>query len=161
MANLVDNAIQKLFKDGCKIVKLWENASPTSSFLGQTITIPSVRSYDYLLVEARATLNDGTIYFQALARTSGENGRLITGIDTGLGAVIKFVVREFYVGTINPVVRFYDCNFKPTTSIGEVYNIGAVPVLIRGIKLLGGVIHKLKSLAASPLCRKEVLACQW
>lgn len=33
--SVVDNAIQQLFKNGCKIKKLWTNASITSSFAAQ------------------------------------------------------------------------------------------------------------------------------
>lgn len=53
MANYIDTAIQQLvtmFGDCAKIKKLWTNASPTSNFAAQTISL-DLSDYDFVKIE--------------------------------------------------------------------------------------------------------------
>lgn len=161
MANLIDNAIQQLFKDGCKIVKLWENASPTSSFEPQDILVPC-GEYDGIVISYKSSNASQTYEFISGCRYKEDTmlpGEIATSIDSG-GQSAQFNFRN-NVLQANKII-FYGAWYKTVESGANTVNNNAliIPIIIYGIKLLGGVIHKIKSLAAS-LFRKEVLVCQF
>lgn len=142
--SVIDNALQQLFTNGCKIKKLWTNASLRSDFAAQTISVSSALDLDFLIMSL-ATDSRGIIGTYIVFRD-------MEYIAYGNGAV--------------PFQRTVEWNDNEIIfGVGEILSSGwktdnAVmkPQTIYGIQLLGGVIHKLKILAASLFGRKEVLA---
>lgn len=63
----IDNALQQLLKLGFEVKKLWTNASPTSAFAAQTVTLSGGSKYDAVLIE----------YLPSTADYSDTNGTLI------------------------------------------------------------------------------------
>lgn len=142
--SVIDNALQALFINGCKIKKLWTNASLGSSFAAQTISVSNALDLDFLIMSL-ATDSRGII-----------------------GTYIVFRDME-YIAYGNGAVPFQRTiewsNNKIIFGVGEILSSGwktdnaaMKPQTIYGIQLLGGVIHKLKTLAASLFLRREVLA---
>lgn len=54
----VDKALQQLLKLGVETKKLWTNASPTSNFKAQTVTLSGGAKYDVILVEFLPSTGD-------------------------------------------------------------------------------------------------------
>ena len=74
-----------------------------------------------------------------------------------MNEVVEIRTRQYAVSSTG--VQFQQGYGKSITNAGtSVRNDYAMPLTIYGIQLLGGVIHKLKSLAAPLFGRKEVLA---
>ena len=97
-------ACEVLTKDDFKIEKLWQNASPASSFAGQTIT-PSkpITEYDFLMVEFGFSISSPTrINHQIMTATVGNSGELIiiAGANgyTGVRYVYLEEASEIYFG---------------------------------------------------------------
>lgn len=65
---------------GTSLTKIWENASPTSSFLAQTLTINTLSNYDWYVIIYKfyATLNYALAEFGAVG-----NGTIINMADAG------------------------------------------------------------------------------
>ena len=130
MANLVDSAIQQLFKDGCKVVKLWENASPTSAFPYQTVPITGdydqviVNGYDETTGAIIASLNQPS----AISRIAQ------------VGAATASWLAQRPIRYTGAGVTFDETDVKYTDRPGpaDIKNAYCVPYQIYGIKLLGG-----------------------
>lgn len=143
MANLIDNAIQQLFKDGCKIVKLWENASPTSSFEGQRILWSiSEKGYDTVIVVD----NYGKLHF-ATIDAAGPVG--VTTVNGNESSSSRIYARRFYP-RLNYIEFTDSYNIDEWNSTVNTYaNTTNIPVEIYGIKSLWGgghsTIARLKS----------------
>lgn len=161
MANLVDSAIQQLFKDGCKIVKLWENASPTSNFSAQKIPIVNLLDHRFLMVIGRLSTTNTYPAVSVADTKSTIAGELMRFINLRSESTTSSIYRSYAIEDTG--ISFSDCALKAGES-GELITSNAydIPVILYGIKLLGGgVIHKIKSLAASLFGRREVLVCQF
>ena len=149
--SVVDNAIQQLFKNGCKIKKLWTNASPRSSFPAQDITVPS-NNADILYIPIKA-------YSDTESDLSGSSVFITFG--RGNQAIAQRqarIVSRGFQWLKRTKISVYDA-LDVMTYAGTRTNDNTllIPEAIYGIQLLGGVINKLKTLAAS-LFRREVLA---
>lgn len=141
--SVLDNALQALFVNGCKIKKLWTNASLGSNFAAQTISVSNALDLDFLIMSL-ATNSRGVVGTYIVFRD-------MEYIAYGNGAVpfqrtIEWSDNKIIFGT-----------GEILSSGWKTDNAAMKPQTIYGIQLLGGVIHKLKTLAAS-LFGKEVLA---
>ena len=130
MANLVDNAIQQLFKDSCKVVKLWENASPTSAFQQQIL--PITGDYDQVIVngydEPTGVIITSLNQFSAISRIA----------QVGAATASWLAQRPVrYTGT-GVVFDETDVKYADRPGPAEINNAYCVPYQIYGIKLLGG-----------------------
>lgn len=122
--SVIDNAIKQLWKDGIKIVKLWENASPSSAFAAQTIPLDT-EGYEEALVLPMST--------------NGLNGAFI---------VRKNEDRVLYSAGGHPLQRRYELTDSGlTVQAGDILvdsgwqtnNQAMKPYIIYGLKfLLGG-----------------------
>lgn len=131
----IDNAIKQLWRDGIKIVKLWENASPSSAFAAQTIPL------------------DTEGYEEALVLPMSDNGL------NGAFIVRKNEDRVLYSAGGYPLQRRYELTDSGLTVqagdrlVGggwQTNNQDMKPYIIYGLKfLLGGgyrIAHLIKSL---------------
>ena len=152
--SVVDNAIQQLFKNGCKIKKLWTNASITSSFVAQDVSV-NTSGYDGTMVSFRRNnTDDGAVSGTALIVNYGGGDQVL--IEYAATMLFRDVVWNS-----RSQIKFGDCKRLIQYAVSgsrETVNNLLIPVAIYGIKLLGGVIHKLKTLAASLFTRREVPA---
>lgn len=153
--SVIDNALQTLFKLGIEVKTLWENASPGSSFPEQNIKV-NTSGCDFVLIplkgaaNAAGTLVGGNLLLSNIGEAAQHVGqssarmmsRGATWTSTGRIAINSC-----------QIVNDYD---NPGTRTNSPTHM--VPLAVYGIKLLGGVIHKLKTLTASLFQRREVLA---
>lgn len=122
--SVVDNALQQLFTNGCKIKKLWTNASLGSKFAAQTISVSNALNLDFLIMSF-ATDSRGII-----------------------GAYIVFGDMEYiaYGNGAVPFQRTVEWNDNRIIfGVGEILSSGwktdnaaMKPQTIYGIQLLGG-----------------------
>lgn len=134
--NEVDSAIQKLLKLGIKVTKLWENASPTSTFKGQEVKV-AVKSNDFVLIETNYSTTASSDEVFIMDPTRSAYLRELAGAGySNIGYSSRYV--EF----TDTAVKFSD-NYTKTaigsTTGGTVNNTYQIPKRIFGIKLLGGV----------------------
>lgn len=137
MASLTDSALQQLFKDSCKIKKLWTNASPLSQFAAQHITIARA-GFDYIGMQANWN-NEST------------NTELATY------AAGTFTIAKRNVAVIDKGLSIGD-GLSGQTGYGDLRPYWFIPTIVYGIKLLGGALRKVKKALCALLFRKEVLA---
>ena len=152
--SVLDNALQTLFKLGIEVKTLWENASPGSSFPEQNITV-NTSGCDFVLIPLKGSANAAGILVggnlllsnigeaaQHVAQNSAKMvSRGATWTSTGRIAISS-------CQTVNAYANAGTRTDSPTYM---------VPLAVYGIKLLGGVVHKVKAFATSLFARKEVL----
>jgi hypothetical protein len=152
--SVVDNAIQQLFKNGCKIKKLWTNASITSSFTAQDISVKTTGCDGVMVTFRRASSGDAASSGTAIVMNYGGGDQIL--VEYAATMLFRDVVWNS-----RSKITLSDCKRLiqyAVTGSRETENALLIPVAIYGIKLLGGVIHKLKTLAASLFTRREVPA---
>lgn len=151
--SVIDNALQALFINGCKVKKLWENASPTSNFSAQKITV-DMGAFDQVRILLRESTSDTYPYYFIDDFEKNDDGIIVRTLNYNkTGATEAASYRTVDVG--NTGIAFGAGYINQGNVQANNYNI---PIIIYGIQLLGGVIHKLKTLAASLFTRKEVPA---
>lgn len=127
----IDKAIQQLFKQSVKLVKLWENASPTSSFAAQKISI-DLAGYDDIVTVFKASATGQNTKAEAGKKTALKDIINITSAST-----VFFASRS--VSADDSGVQFGGCTGKTgTTGTPTTYNEYAIPAKIYGVKLIGG-----------------------
>lgn len=152
--SVVDNAIQQLFKNGCKIKKLWTNASITSSFTAQDVSANTTGCDGVMVTFRRNSSRDAAPSGTAIVMNYGGGDQIL----------IEFAATMLFrdvVWNSRSKITLSDCQRLiqyAVTGSRQKDNALIIPVAIYGIKLLGGVLHKLKSLAAPLFGRKEMLA---
>lgn len=135
MANgKIDRALQQLFRQSVKAVKLWENASPGSAFPAQKISL-GLAGYDSIM----------TIYRPS---ASGENVKEGAGLKTALTAVINiasastvfFASRGVSAGGSGVEFKntFGKTGTTGTPAQNAEMNRYCVPVKIYGVKFIEG-----------------------
>lgn len=152
--SVLDNALQALFVNGCKIKKLWTNASITSSFAAQDVSANTTGCDGVMVTFRRANIGDAASSGTAIVMNYGGGDQIL--IEYAASMLFRDVVWNS-----RSKIKLSDCKRLiqyAVTGSRETENALLIPVAIYGIKLLGGVIHKLKSLAAPLFGRKEVLA---
>lgn len=152
--SVVDNAIQQLFKNGCKIKKLWTNASITSSFAAQDVSANTTGCDGVMVTFRRSSSVDAAPSGTAIVMNYGGGDQIL--IEYAASMLFRDVVWNS-----RSKITLSDCKRLMQYAVSgsrETENALLIPVAIYGIQLLGGVIHKLKILAASLFLRREVLA---
>lgn len=122
--SVLDNALQALFTNGCKVKKLWENASLGSVFAAQTISVSDTLDLDFLIMSL-ATDSRGIIGTYIVFRD-------MEYIAYGNGAVpfkrtVEWNDNEIIFGT-----------GEILSSGWKTDNAAMKPQTIYGIQLLGG-----------------------
>lgn len=146
----IDNAIKQLWKDGIKLKELWTNASPTSDFAGQILTLPE-NNADMLAIIHESNADAPT----DAANQTVIIGRVGTGGQVNVQATAILMSRGYTWGEQNKL-SIGDAQRVPTygnaASRTEVNN-RLVPLAVYGLKLLGGgraLIKKIKSFFSIP-----------
>lgn len=133
--SVIDNAIQQLFINGCKIKKLWTNASPTSQFAAQKITL-SMTNYDAVLAEFK-TSRSATASEYCRICFKGNEDWADAFANSQSNAVVEIRTRQYVVSSTG--VQFQQGYGKSVSSAStSVRNDYAIPLTIYGIRLLGG-----------------------
>lgn len=137
--SVIDNAIKQLWKDGIKIVKLWENASPTSQFADQTLQI-NTANYQMILITFRGSsgstgnANGGS----ALIGIIGEVAQIVTENSARITRRSAYWINtsEIQIADCQTIVTYNNAGARTTE------NQRSIPVAIYGIKfLIGGGIE--------------------
>lgn len=152
--SVVDNAIQQLFKNGCKIKKLWTNASITSSFTAQDVRANTTGCDGVMVTFRRTSSSDAAPSGTAIVMNYGGGDQIL--IEYAATMLFRDVVWNS-----RSKITLSDCQRVMQYAVmgsRQKENALIIPVAIYGIQLLGGVINKLKTLAASLFSRREVLA---
>ena len=153
--SVLDNALQALLLNGCKVKKLWTNAASGSDFPAQKISL-SMAKYDAALIELKTSKSDAASEYCRIC-FKGKDDWADAFANAQRDAVVEIRTRQYSVSSTG--VNFQSGYGKSVSSMSSsVRNDYAIPSTIYGIQLLGGVIHKLKTLAASLFLRREVLA---
>lgn len=147
---VIDNAIKQLWRDGTKIKRIWANASPTSNFGEQNIPVDT-SEYDFITfgLKGAASTPGATGGGTVTLTTKGETAQLL------IENSAKMQKRPF-TWIDNDSVYIGDCVTTQTySSVGSRVNSNnsSIPVVLYGIKLLGGgraLIEKIKSLFSIP-----------
>lgn len=136
MANgKIDKAIQQLFKQSVKLVKLWENASPASAFVAQSIKT-NLSGHDFIGIVFRLNTSNNRQVTTAVAPLSSGQGE-ITLAQGGSPYMVQYY-RPF---TLTASSVDFNHGFLGYPSKSEVQNdAAAIPLKIYGAKLIGGGI---------------------
>lgn len=117
---------------GIEMVKLWENASPSSSFSAQTVAL-DLSGYDAVVVEGSAAGSPTGKRAMSTYATVGRQGTLMSALT---GSYWFTTSREFIVTT--SAIAFQECGQwgwnDAGTVIKNINNSYCVPVLIWGVK---------------------------
>lgn len=153
--SIIDNALRQSIKDQVKETVLWQNASPNSSFAGQTIPAEIPDDAEVYAKFAYATVNDTVMDSTPISR-----GKLGWAVFTARvqedGVPTTFRERTFSISDAGVV--FNPCFSKAANSTANTQTDNyVIPLIIYAKRVLGGVIRKIKILTAS-LVRREVLA---
>lgn len=145
--SVIDNALQACFKESVKVLKKWTNASPASSFAAQKISI-DLSGFDGAFVGL-------------LSSTTATSVETFCFCEIGKG--VFPVAQPYYLRTRKVTADKTGVTFDSGTRYDSSWssysdNGVAIPAEIYAVKfIMGGVIHKLKTLAASLFTRREVL----
>lgn len=136
----IDNALQALFANGCKVKKLWMNASPTSQFTAQKINL-TLSNYGAMLAEFKTSTAISASEYCRICFEDNEDWA-DTLANTNLDEVVEIRTRQYAVSSTG--VQFQQGYGKSITNAGtSVRNDYAIPLTIYGIQLLGGAIANL------------------
>lgn len=153
--SVINNALQVLLGLAIEVKTLWQNASPGSSFAEQNLTV-NTAGCDFILIplKGNATATGGTVGGAILIGKVGEAGQHVAQNSARIESrgVTWTSTTQIAVGNCQSVTDYSN------TATRVNANSHMIPLCVYGIKLLGGVIHKLKILAASLFARKEVRA---
>lgn len=117
---------------GICIVKLWQNASPTSDFESQRINAEAIYDYDFFLVKLR----------QSTGVSTGTNAILVKGSTADIQKVINMtgsstptILSRQILASVNGYFSFADCvNKKYNSTSDATNNTFLIPLEIYGIK---------------------------
>ena len=121
--NDIDKSVQNLIKmtnAKVTITKLWENASWTSAFANQKITLNLI-GYDYVMVIFNQNISSNTRMTPPIISPAANGGGIISAADGS---------RRYFTNNYTFV------NFDTVYPAGGTSN--CIPLLIYGIKLSGG-----------------------
>lgn len=118
---------------GIQIKKLWENASPTSSFLSQKITL-DLSEYEYFLFGFKLDVSKGEVYYQIVSKFNGSDTYLWSIKDMRSSYEPLFLTRA--VSAHDSYAWFGDGAYKPLSQPTASFNrnTDVIPVVIYGIK---------------------------
>lgn len=138
---VTDKALQQLLKLAIEVKTLWTNASPLSSFNEQDISL-NISNYSHLAVLA---ILSSKSYTQKTFVVKNKNGGLID-FAYGNGSSVANYYRTFSFGE-NKIT--FNQGWLSTVSADSRNNEAAVPIVIYGLKILGGgykLTRKIKDL---------------
>lgn len=111
---------------------LWENASPTSEFAAQDITVDWIQDYSMYIVGFKMNTNSGYHTWNILTR--GDTGIMHDQINAITDDYpILFVARTTLLST-NGYIRFGDSYSRNVSGAVNVVNTRLIPIAIYGIK---------------------------
>lgn len=132
--SVIDNALQALFNMAHKEL-LWKNASPTSSFAAQNVSV-NTAGYDGVMVPFRRAANtDGGVSGTAIIMNYGGGDQVLIGDYAGTN-LFRNVIWDS-----RTQLQFKDAgrlNQYALSSSVTTENQRLIPVAIYGIQLLGG-----------------------
>lgn len=136
--SVLDNAIQTLFKLGIEVKKAWVNASPTSTFAAQKITVGKISDADMVAIEARNLAIGAAKDFFIVSRNSEESSPATSlNFATSSDNTVVSIYRQANVDFAAKQVLFSaGHNASPTKSSQN--NNACIPYAIWVIKFLGG-----------------------
>ena len=150
MANgMIDKAIQQLFKQSVKIVKLWQNASPESAFLPQKISV-DLTPYNLILMIFKSYVS----YEYKLSALFDKGDAAVICINSsglGINRGGLFASNRIIESSDNTGIMVGKGVYLPTAGTSSTdRNDSLLPFEIYGIKILTGggskFITKLRSL---------------
>lgn len=131
--SVLDNALQALFSMAHKEL-LWENASPTSSFAAQNVSV-NTSGYDGVMVPfRRASSSDAAPSGTAIVMNYGGGDQIL--IEYAASMLFRDVVWNS-----RSKITLSDCKRLMQYAVSgsrETENALLIPVAIYGIQLLGG-----------------------
>lgn len=111
---------------------LWQNASPSSEFAGQDITVDWIQDYSMYIVGFKMNTNSGYYTWNILSR--GDTGLMHDQINAiSDDYPILFVARAVLLST-NGYVRFGDSHSRNVSGAVNVVNTRLIPIAIYGVK---------------------------
>lgn len=130
-ANNAKDALANL--GGVSITKLWENASPTSAFLSQKITL-DLSEYEYFLFGFELDTSKGEVYYQIVSKFNGSDTYLWSIKDMRSSYEPLFLTRA--VSAHDSYAWFGNSNYKPFSQSTASFerNTDLIPVIILGLK---------------------------
>ena len=155
--SIIDNALRQSMQDQVKKKKLWTNASPTSSFANQKITL-DLTGYQGARVKL-AYNNDSMSDVQTEfdVEIGKQTHAVMFGPLTADGVSILATARILTAETDGVEIGTAYAKNTGITIEGTVNNTRQIPIDIYGIKnILGGAARKIKAFFALPLCGLEV-----
>lgn len=112
--------------------KVWENASPTSSFKAQEITVDWINDYDLFLTEFRLNTNSGYRFFAF--SVPGATSPIQATMNVAGTTTVTFLTRNILF-SINGYINVGACNYKKADDTAtEETNSHLIPVKVLGIK---------------------------
>ena len=119
---------------GVQMVKLWQNARPTSEFAAQSISVANLGSYDLFLVEYYYNTGLGSIYTSIIAKDIEGSMQMFTNMAAAYK--LLFCGRDVTFNTSTNKIVFEDARNKAVDSAGAgtINNTRIIPIRIYGIK---------------------------
>ena len=117
----IDNALQALFANGCKVKKLWMNASPTSQFTAQKINL-TLSNYGAMLAEFKTSTAISASEYCRICFEDNEDWA-DTLANTNLDEVVEIRTRQYAVSSTG--VQFqqgYGCRHISTKRLRNTIN---------------------------------------
>lgn len=126
-ANEINNRLSKLNDTPISMELVWENASPTSEFGAQDITI-NLSDYSLIEIEFKiSTTQERTFREKSLINTGGFACFIYGSVDAGIYGGYR------YFTPFDDKINFSTC-WRPTTSTEAVDNTYCIPIKVYGIK---------------------------
>lgn len=117
--------------DDLKPVLLWTNPNPTANFAAQTVSIPGLSSYEFLLIEYKLS-NNNDEYTDRIR--IGHTGRLFSfGWQDASGSVPVFYSRKYTTTTSGVKFERGLSKSANSTAAGSSSNNVNIPLFIYGI----------------------------
>ena len=119
------------------IVRLWENASPTSEFAGQSIEIDNITDYRLFVVVCRFSTDNAKRIVQLgqldSAATSGNQNEIqwLSNLESTVNILHFYRRWTIYVAGS---ITFADCGYRQGNTTNTSANTYIIPVEIYGIK---------------------------
>lgn len=135
--SVLDNALQQIWKDGIKLVEVWRNASPASSFAAQTIPI-DMSQFDIAL----AIFNISATMQRKVSAISpvGWYGEAQWIGNIGSEYTTAYFTRMYICRKSE--IEFNDTNRRQVDT-DSISNNNLIPYAIYGIKILEGAIKSI------------------
>lgn len=119
--------------DGIQIVKLWENASPSSAFAPQDVTITTVNVGDLIGIEFESKVEELDRRITWLSVKAGATTEIVTVQSQSDGGEV-FVTRRGVTIVSSSLIRFGAGYYRYVTSTNNRHDGYSVPTAIYAVK---------------------------